>query len=401
MGSSGKIARLIKAARPDARILMTGTHPAALPERTMREESVDFVCDREGPWTILKTLEALDAAAGDFSAVPSLWWRNEGRIAAPWRPEPLIRDLDAEMPGIAWDLLPMDKYRAHNWHCFDDIGNRSPYASIHTSLGCPYSCNFCCIDAPFGKSSYRMWSPEKVVGEIDYLVECHGIRHIKIVDEMFVLNRAHVLGICDLLEKRGYDLNIWAYARVDTVEEDMLERMRRAGITWLALGIESASEEVRDGASKKLRGADIVSTVRMIQAADINIIGDYIFGLPDDTHEKMQETLDLALELKCEFANLYSAMPYPGSKLYASALAEGMPLPESWHQYSQHAYDCAPLPNAHLSSAEILAFRDQAWNTCFTDPGYLAMVERKFGPAVVEHIGRMVAMPLPRKLTAA
>ena len=76
-------------------------------------------------------------------------------------------DLDHEMPGVAWDLLPMDKYRAHNWHCFEHINDRQPYASLHTSLGCPYKCTFCCINAPFGKPSYRLWSPETVIEDID------------------------------------------------------------------------------------------------------------------------------------------------------------------------------------------------------------------------------------------
>ena len=106
------------------------------------------------------------------------------------------------MPGIAWDLLPMEKYRAHNWHCFDHINDRSPYASIHTSLGCPFKCSFCCINAPFGKSSYRTWSPECVIKEIDLLVERYGVKNIKFVDEMFVLNRDHVLSLCDLIKNR-------------------------------------------------------------------------------------------------------------------------------------------------------------------------------------------------------
>ena len=222
MGAAGRIARQIKAIRPELPIMMLGTHPAALPERTMREEAIDFVCDLEGPVTIRKTVEALKAGATDFSDIPSLWWRDGERIVRPQSAEPLIRDLDTELPGIAWDLLPMHLYRAHNWHCFDHIHERTPYASIHTSLGCPYKCCFCCINAPFGKSSYRMWSPEAVVREIDHLVETYGIKNIKIADEMFVLNKRHVRGICELLVSRPYKVNIWAYARVDTVDDDML-----------------------------------------------------------------------------------------------------------------------------------------------------------------------------------
>lgn len=398
MSSASKIARLLKDAEPSIRIMMTGTHPAALPERTMREEAIDFVCDLEGPITIDQTVETLKTGSRRFADIPSLWWRDDGRIARPTAAEPLIKNLDEEMPGVAWDLLPMDRYRSHNWHSFDHINDRSPYASIHTSLGCPYKCSFCCINAPFGKSSYRMWSPETVIREIDLLVERYGVKNIKFVDEMFVLNKQHVNGICDLLMQRDYKVNIWAYARVDTVHDDMLIKLKPAGINWLCLGIESGSTHVRDGALKKFGNEDIIQTVRRIQNAGNYIIGNYIFGLPDDTRQSMQETLDLALELNCEFANFYSAMAYPGSALHKTAIKNGYGLPETWSDFSQHAYGTKPLANEFLSAADILEFRDAAFTTQFTHAPYLDMVRRKFGQEVVDHINRMVAIPLRRRL---
>lgn len=402
MTAAGATARAIKELRPDIKIMMTGTHPAALPRRTLMEERVDFVCSGEGPRTIAQTTALLKGKREDFELVPGLYYRRGGVILNT-APAELLPDLDAAMPGAAWDLLPMSAYRAHNWHAFESIDKRAPYASIHTSLGCPYRCNFCCINAPFGKSSYRTWSPASVAEELDTLVTTYGVRHVKFVDEMFVLNRAHVLGVCDKILERGLgdQLNIWAYARVDTVKDEFLDKLRAAGFRWLALGIESGSKHVRDGADKALKSEDIIGTVRRIQAAGINVIGNYIFGLPDDTLSSMKETLTLSLEANCEFANFYSAMAYPGSKLYTLALEKGWKLPDSWIGYSQHSFDTEPLPTATLSGAEVLAFRDSAFRRYFTDPSYLAMIRRKFGEPVVAHIDRMVAQPLPRKLLAS
>jgi len=398
MTAAGDIARLIREAGTTAKIMMTGTHPSALPELTMQQEAVDFVCDLEGPVTILKALQAIDAKANDFSGIPSLWTRDGSDIVPPSSAEALLTDLDNEMPGIAWDLLPMEKYRAHNWHSFDHIHDRSPYAAIHTSLGYPYKCHFCCINSPFGKSSYRMWSPESVIKEIDHLVETYGVKNLKFVDEMFVLNKSHVLGICDLLIERDYEVNIWAYARVDSVQDEFLDKLKAAGVNWLCLGIESASDHVRDGADKIYGNDEIKDVVRRIQAAGIYIIGNYIFGLPDDSIERMQQTFDLALELNCEFANFYSAMAYPGSPLYLDAIRDGTPLPDSWKDFSQHGYNAKPLANQHCSAAEILAFRDQAFDKYFAHQPYLDLVKEKFGQDVVEHIERMAAIPLKRKL---
>ena len=111
---------------------------------------------------------------------------------------------------------------------------------------------------------------------------------------------------------RGYDLNIWAYARVDTVKEEMLDKLKRAGFNWLAFGIEAASERVRDNVDKSFGQEEIFRTLEKVRAAGINVIANYIFGLPEDNLESMQATLDLALNLNCEFANFYSAMAYPG-----------------------------------------------------------------------------------------
>jgi radical SAM superfamily enzyme YgiQ (UPF0313 family) len=237
------------------------------------------------------------------------------------------------------------------------------------------------------------------VKDIDILVNKYGVRNIKFVDEMFVLTPKHVNLICDLLIERNYDLNIWAYARVDTVRDQFLEKLYKAGIRWLALGIESGSKHVRDGVEKGRFGTeDILRVVRNIQKAGINVIGNYIFGLPDDTFTSMQETLDLAIEANCEFANFYCAMAYPGSKLYQMAVEKGWELPETWTGFSQHAYETKPLRTDALTAAEVLEFRDNAFHAYFSSPRYLAMVEKKFGPHVVEHIGRMNAIRLRRKI---
>jgi radical SAM superfamily enzyme YgiQ (UPF0313 family) len=398
MPAAGETCGALKQLSPTYKILMTGTHPAALPEKTMREESVDFVCDGEGPETIYQTVLALKARGSGYEKIPDLWFREGERVISN-PPGRLISDLDEEMPGAAWDLLPMTRYRAHNWHCFEHIHERTPYASLHTSLGCPYKCSFCCINAPFGRSSYRMWSPDTVIKEIDVLVKKYGVRNIKFVDEMFVLNRNHVLGICDRIIERGYDLNIWAYARVDTVKDELLDKLGRAGFRWLALGIESGSNHVRDGVEKGRFGtAQILEVVRRIQNAGINVIGNYIFGLPDDTRHSMQETLDLAIEANCEFANFYSAMAYPGSQLYRMAAEKGWELPDSWIGYSQHSYETKPLPTESLSAAEVLKFRDEAFMKYFSNPKYLDMARNKFGADVVKHIEDMTTIKLKREL---
>jgi radical SAM superfamily enzyme YgiQ (UPF0313 family) len=207
-----------------------------------------------------------------------------------------------------------------------------------------------------------------------------------------------VEAICDLVAARGLDLNLWAYARVDTVDERLLPKLRRAGFKWLALGIESGNGRVRSDVQKPFGQDEIHRTIGAIREASLHVIGNYIFGLPDDDHETMQETLDLAIELNCEFANFYTAMAYPGSDLYRQAIENGWELPGTWSGYSQHAKDTRPLPTRHLPAADVLRFRDEAFQQYFSGERYLRMIERTFGSEAVEHIRHMTAHRLQRDL---
>lgn len=401
MPAAGDVCRMLKEGYPEIKTLFMGTHSSALPERTLLEEATDFVCQGEGPMTVLGVVQALKAKSTDFSKIPGLWYKEDGKA----RSTPVatkFQDLDTDLPGMAWDLLPMDRYRAHNWHCWDHIHDRKPYASLYTSLGCPYKCSFCCINAPFGGSGIRYFSPEHIIKEIDILVTKYGVKNIKIADEMFVLNPRHVLGLSDLIIERGYDLNIWAYARVDTVKDKFLEKMKKAGFNWFGIGVESGSKFVRDGVEKGRFGdIEIRGVINKIREYGINVGANYIFGLPDDTLETMQETLDLALELNTEYANFYCAMAYPGSPLHAMATEKGLPLPEKdgvgWIGYSQHAYETYNLPTDKVPAGQVLTFRDRAFDKYFTSPAYLDMMGKKFGNDVVTHMKEMTDIKLKRK----
>jgi len=382
--------------------LVVGTHPSALPLQTLREEPYRYVCEGEGPITLLALLQVLKSAGKRLHEVPGLWYWENGQVHHN-APAEKISNLDRDLPWQSWDLLPMSRYRAHNWHCFDDLDRRMGYASIQTSLGCPYKCSFCCINAPFGGPGIRYWSSECVIRQIDELVRTYGITNIKIPDEMFVLNRRHVLSLCDAIIERDYRLNIWAYARVDTVQDEVLEKLAAAGFRWLGLGIESGSQHVRDGVEKGRFGeSDILRTVKRIKDHGIHVAANYIFGLPDDTPDSMQDTFGLAVELNAEWANFYCAMAYPGSPLHRLARQRGWALPEDpggpgWLGYSQHSYESLPLRTQTLTATQVLDFRDKAFTAYFSSPRYLNHIERTFGSRVVRHVTEMNAHTLRRR----
>jgi len=183
------------------------------------------------------------------------------------------------------------------------------------------------------------------------------------------------------------------------VKDADLQKLKKAGFNWFSLGIESGDENVRLSVQKgRFKDDDIRNVVRKIQDAGIWIIGNYLVGLEEDNMESMQKTLDLAVELNCEFMNIYCATAYPGSRLYKEVISQEVKLPETWQDYAQHSYDFIPLPTKYLTPKQVLKFRDNAFHIYFENPRYLDMVEKKFGINARRHIEEMTKIRLKRRI---
>ena len=245
---------------------------------------------------------------------------------------------------------------------------------------------------------FRYWNPNFIIKQFDQIAEM-GVKNVKIADELFVLNPNHFEKICTLIIERGYDFNIWAYSRIDTCKPKYLDILKKAGVNWLGLGIENPNQtlrqEVHKDGFKEVRIGDLMDDMRN---AGINIGGNYIFGLPMDTHESMRETLDFAMENKTEMVNFYCAMAYPGSPLYLEAQKNKWKLPDKYEGYSQHSYDTLNLSNDNLTSKEILKFRDKAFIEYNSNSDYLNLLETKFGLKSRVNMEDTLKIKLKRKL---
>lgn len=402
MNGAGFLAKQIKA-RMETPVFMWGLHVSALPEKTLMEENTDYVVKGESLKSIVTLTKSIINGEKDFSGIPGVYYRDsQGNIMGN---SDIVLEMDLDdIPSPAWDLLPMKQYRAHNWHRFGEdqmLKEARGYGVIATSLGCPYHCSYCAISALFGSHKVRFRSVKRVLEDIDVLVKKYQVYYIKILDENFVLNKDYVEELCDEISKKNYDLNMWAYARIDTVDENILGKLRKANIKWLCYGIESANESsMQDVQKGQYDTTRIREVVEMTKKAGINIIGNIMFGLPEDDFNSMNSTLMLAKELNCEWINMYSTMAFPGSKLYEECVRNGgKDLPESWIGYSELSYEAHPMPTKYLTSKEVLKFRDYAFNEYFNgNDDYFQMIEEKFGKSTVEQIKRMLGKKLKRKL---
>jgi anaerobic magnesium-protoporphyrin IX monomethyl ester cyclase len=404
---------LLRETHPELKTCAVGSHVSALPRDVLRFPGVDFVLLNEGVYA-LRDLLKTDLVSG-LDRVNGIGYKRDGQaILNP--PAPVVPQdrMDIDLPGYAWDLLPykekpLDLYRAHFWHAEFSHEKRTPFAALYTSLGCRFKCDFCMINivnrvdnaegvVSANSPNMRFWSPGFMLNEFTRLAEM-GVKTVRISDEMFFLNKNYYEPLLDGIIARGLDLRMWSYSRVDTVRPQFLDKFRRAGIGWLALGVEAGNQNVRREVSKgSFEDVNIRDVVKTVRDSGINIISNYIFGFPGDTRETMQQTLDLALELNTEMANMYPCQALPGSPLHQTALQNGWALPDSYAGYAFLSYDSQPLPTRHLTSAEVLAFRDEAWRTYFTHEPYLQLVERKFGAQERRNVEEMSAIRLRRRL---
>jgi radical SAM superfamily enzyme YgiQ (UPF0313 family) len=402
----------LKQAYPEYPTCFVGSHISALPREVLSLPGVDFVLLNEGVYA-LHNLLATDLKTG-LENVRGIGWKDAvPRLNPPERVVPQER-MDLDLPGYAWDLLPcrerpLDLYRAHFWHAEFNHNLRTPFAAIYTSLGCKFRCDFCMINivnrgdngehiTAAHSPVMRFWSPEFMLKEFEKLAAM-GVHTIRISDEMFFLNRNYFEPLLTGLVERGYPLRLWSYSRIDTVRPKYLDLFKQAGVNWLALGVEAANQTIRSEVSKgTFAEVNIREVCRQIRDRGLNVIANYIFGFPDDTLETMQQTLDLALELNTEMANLYPCQALPGSPLYWMARQRGWPLPDSYAGYGFLSYESQPLPTQHLSAAQVLRFRDQAWQSYFTNPAYLDLVERKFGAEQRRNVESMSRIKLRRRL---
>lgn len=419
MHGASRLANYLKKNNRELKISLIGSHVQALPKETMEnEKSFDFAFTNEGVYALRNVLRS-NLEFEKLKKINGLILRDPKSFdiifSGPEKVVPTER-MDIDLPGYAWDLLPykekpFDLYRSPMWHAEYLENNRSPYAAIQTSIGCQFKCEFCMINIvnkndteEIGIASnynkMRFWSPNFIIKEFDKLFK-YGVKTIKITDEMFLLNRKYYVEICKLLAERNLndEFKFWAYSRIDTVRDpETLGLVRKAGIKWLCLGIESGNKEIRLEVTKgRFEDVDIEKIVRQIEQADINVMANYIYGLPLDSKDTIQETFELSKKLCTLGWNTYPAMALPGSKLYFEAKKNNLTIPKEYSEYSFHSYDTVSMKTKYLRMSDVIRLRDEKFIEYHSNENFLEKIEKKFGKIARNNIISMNKIRLKRK----
>ncbi|PLX98544.1 MAG: hypothetical protein C0624_14385 [Desulfuromonas sp.] len=353
----------VKTNTPEKTLIFGGAHPTILPEQTLENFPwVDYLVLGEGDITFVELIDNLSHHR-PLKNIQGIALRNDQGIVLNPPRNPVI-DLDT-IPMPAWHLLPMQKYRPTTSRF-----RRLPSHCILTSRGCPMNCAFC--SQTIGRE-LRLKSSERVLKEIETLIEEYGARELIFYDSCFTLNRKHVTDICEKLISRGLNQKIsWSCeTRVDTIDSDLLNLLKRAGCWSVHFGVESGSQRLINMVNKKISKQQIRQAFKWAHDAGLHTAAFFMLGLPTETREESRETIAFAKELMPGFAQFTITVPFPGTPLYDLALESGEFRPNDWDGYSTWAgwrgQELIYVPKDR-SSDELIEFQRQAMSEFFLQP---------------------------------
>ena len=348
--------RVARQAAPQALIALGGPHVTFTAEETLETNpEVDVVARGEGDQIIVDLARAVEAGDG-LDAVPGITHRGNGGFVTNPSPSPLD---PFSLPNPAFHLMPMERYH------FASLGG--PFATVVASRGCPHQCSFC-SEWPFWRGGWRKHDPERVVDQIDELVNRYERKNIWFGDDCFNVDGDHVAAICEGILERGIDVNWYYQGRADLVvkHKDLLPLMRRAGNRMVQLGIEASNDEQRDAVNKRLSTETVEEAVPLLRQNDVVCQGMLICGLPGDSPRTFDEKVRMVNRLDIDFPVFLIYTLFPGAPDYDRALAEGWIDPPE--DYSRHDMAHVLMPTEHLSPAQIYAYTRWAWITVYLNP---------------------------------
>ena len=308
--SAGRLAKEIKQVRKETVVVIGGPHLTAIPEQTMELfKDFDIGVIGEGEETIA---ELITRNATDLTKIKGIIFRENDQLHKT-EPRPFIKNLDM-LPFPAWDILP-DFPSAYHPPAFRF--RRLPAASLVTSRGCPNKCIFC--DRSVFGSQCRVFSAEYIMEMLHNLYNNYGIREILFEDDTFVMFKPRLIAICESIIREKLNISWSCLGRADMVTQDTLTLMKRAGCWQIAFGIESGDQRIIDFIEKKIRLDKMKRAIFWTKEAGIMTKGFFIIGLPTETKESIQHTIDFIAATPLDDISVNMFTPFPGSKIYQTA----------------------------------------------------------------------------------
>jgi anaerobic magnesium-protoporphyrin IX monomethyl ester cyclase len=323
------VAQLIQGIRKinhNCLIVVGGPHATALPERTLKEiPEADIVCIGEGELTMAEIAECADDAG--LNAVSGICYREKVNFVRS-KKRPFIKDLDI-IPPPARHLLPISKYRL----TASRVSGDTFCPTIIVARGCPFACTYC--SRTFGRT-FRSHSIHRIISEIQILIEQFNVTQINIEADTLTVKKTFLHDLCNAMIDKGFNRIIrWTCeSRVDTVDADSLDLMKRAGCWQISYGVETGSQRLLDLINKGVTLKQVEDAFHLTKKAGITIRGFFMLGLPTETLEESMATIAFAKKLDPLWAQFTITVPYPGTGMFQELEDQGKIRTYDWSCYN-------------------------------------------------------------------
>lgn len=342
-------------------VIAIGPHATIFHRELLAEyPCIDYIARGEYEATVTELVKRL-RNGGDPRGVRGVSWRRDGAAVAN-EDRPPIEDLDG-LPWPARDLYRWDRYHEPSHLAL-------PWITMITSRGCPYRCTYCLWPQVMYGTKFRARSAENVANEMEYCIRRYAPGEIFFDDDTFTIGKRRVLEICDEILRRGIDV-VWScMGRVDTVDEEMLSRMRRAGCRKIKFGVETGSPVIMKTIRKGIDLARVPGAFETAKRCGLEVHGTFMIGLPGESAETVQETVALAKRLPNDSLQFSIATPFPGTEFFDYCKQRNLLVTEDWTDYD--GTFGAVVRYENLSKKEIEAFHAAAIRDCYPRKGLCA-----------------------------
>jgi radical SAM superfamily enzyme YgiQ (UPF0313 family) len=343
----------VKKINPNVTVIFGGPHCSHEPQFILNDSNVDLMVSGEGDLTIVELINTLEEGK-DVARVPGIAYKKNGSYLRTAE-RPVIRDLDTI--DQEYDLINLERYfNFQSSMDFFPVFRNKRFIPLVTSRGCPFKCTYC--HDIFDKSiQYR--SPEAVVNEIEYLIKVYGIREFHIVDDVFNVNMKRAKIVLDAIIERNLNIHISFPngLRADFFDDELIDKMQRAGVYRMALGIESGSQRIQDMIKKDLDINIIYDVVEKLTSARMSVHGFFMLGFPSETREEMKETIHFACNLGLTTANFSLVIPNPGTDLRQTFIES---RESNFEDFSEYTFDAASSNASEVEGDDLIKLKREA-----------------------------------------
>ncbi len=358
-GQCVKIAEIVKSWNKNVIVVAGGAHASSKPESLLLQTQYDMAIVGEGEFALLEVM-----------TMPREQWPNINGIAykdgkggiVKTEKRPFIQNLD-ELPFPMYELINIYDYNVP-----PSFRRKTPVAPMETSRGCVWGCTYC-NKSVFGRN-FRVKSPERTVKEIEQLVAL-GYKEIHINDDMFTTDKERVKDICRLLIEKSINIT-WACPngiRADRVDKELINLMKGAGCYRVSFGAESGNQTVLNNIEKAQTLQQVIEAFKICREAGMIAYGFFMFGLPGDTEETMQETIDFAKKCDPDVAKFGIMVPLPSTPIYEAWKGTHI-ISENWDDYNFHKGGMV-YKHPDLSHSTINKYYRKAYREFYFRPTYI------------------------------